>query len=100
MSIGISSNYFVCICSADIDASWLTDPVRRSSWVKDTVDDVLKKGVDGVNVDFEDVINATDRERREGLTTLIADLVSALKKISASYQVNMWRCFMIVISNG
>lgn len=56
--------------------------------MKDKVTRVQKAGLDGVNIDFEDVINATDKERREGLTSLVSELVSALKKISPHYQVS------------
>jgi hypothetical protein len=74
--------------AANINASWLPDAARRTSWVKTTVARVGQNGIDGVNVDFEDVIYATDKERREGLTSLISELTSTLKKISPRYQVS------------
>jgi len=76
-----------CLCPASIDPTWLTDPVRRSFWVKSLVAKIQQQGVDGVNVDFEDVIEATDKDRRNGLTSLIDELASTLKKISPQYQV-------------
>lgn len=78
--------------SADVNPAWLTDPGLRSSWVKDKVAQVLKGNLDGVNVDFEGVINSTDQEHRDGLTSLVAELVSTLKKISPNYQVSKCDC--------
>ena len=73
--------------AANIDSLWLTNSSLRSHWVSTVVSYVQTHGLDGVNVDFEDVIYFNETDRRLGLTLLLQELSHSLKSVLPKSQV-------------
>jgi len=48
---------------------------------------VQTHGLDGVNVDFEDAILSSERDKRRGLTLLLQELSQTLKNVLPKAQV-------------
>ena len=66
----------------------LTDPNLRSKWVKDVVQDIADRHLDGYNLDFERPI-LINKTKRDDLTSLVRELRQALSQILAHPQVSI-----------
>ncbi len=55
--------------------------------MKDQVAHVLNNSLDGVNVDFEDAIPATNKSLKDALTSLIHELAVGLRQKIVNAQV-------------
>lgn len=65
----------------------LTNASDRSKWVAEQVTHVKDNGYDGVNVDFEDMIDADRKDLQHGLTALMKELYQTFKTTFNSSQV-------------
>ena len=62
---------------SNVEKSRLSDESYRSTWIREVVDDVVGRGLNGTNVDFEEDVEEGSAEAR-GYTALIRDLAERL----------------------
>ena len=62
---------------SNIEKSRLSDEGYRSSWIREVVDDVVARGLNGTNVDFEEDVGEGSAAA-EGYTALVRDLAERL----------------------
>ena len=62
---------------SNVKKSRLSDEGYRSSWIREVVDNVVARGLNGTNVDFEEDVEEGSAEAR-GYTALIRDLAERL----------------------
>ena len=74
------------VFGANFPVDQLANVTARADWVDGWVSYVQSTGADGVNVDFESVLNATD-PRRVDLVLLLQQLQSSLKAANSAYQL-------------
>ena len=67
----------------------ITDPTQRSKWVKDVVQDIADRHLDGYNLDFERPI-LINKTKRDDLTSLVRELRQALSQILEHPQVSIF----------
>ena len=88
----------IFIFSANFGKEILKDTAKIKAWVDDVVNDVRGKGLDGVNIDFEDEISCSDDVSRQGFNHLMKSLKQKLKKHNLRSQViyNLLLDFFII----
>jgi spore germination protein YaaH len=64
----------------------LANSTARAEWVATQVDDVVQKGLDGFNFDFEDPLDP-DSPESQGYTSLVKELREALMTALPAAQV-------------
>ena len=72
--------------NAQTTHDWIADTSKRAALVKELADAVVHNGIDGLNVDFENVSGA-DRGRHS--PAFIAELGAALRRHGATLSVDL-----------
>ena len=79
---------YACFCaSADFPVEALTNSTVRKTWIDQQVNYLVQNKLDGVNIDFEEEINCSDKARIDGFTTLMRELSSSMRAVSPHVQV-------------
>ncbi|XP_074660878.1 di-N-acetylchitobiase-like [Tubulanus polymorphus] len=74
---------------ANIEKKYLKDAKKRREWVAERVKYVEENFLDGINFDFEDVIERNDNASRQGYNALVQEAQTTFKKINPYYQVTI-----------
>lgn len=74
---------------ADFPVEALTNSTVRKTWIDQQVDYLVKNKLDGVNIDFEDEINCSDKARIDGYTVLMKELSSSMRAVSPHVQITI-----------
>lgn len=69
--------------------SELTNPLLRSRWVKEQLATVMENYYDGINIDFEDPIEANQTDLRDAYTALVRETYLTFKQANLHYQVTV-----------
>lgn len=84
----LGSCFYGSFCfSADFAAEALTNSTLRKTWIDQQVNYLVQNKLDGINIDFEEEINCSDKARINGFTVLMTELSSRLRAVSPHVQV-------------